>query len=149
MTAQLRPPPFQVHLLPPGVAVTVYPVISESPMSSGANHETTTWPSAARPVTEVGWPGAPGLGAATNFVTTVLLVAVLSSLVAVATFEIETWYPIATSSSHQPWLVTDESDASRNRTRAEFPAKVERSASTDAYFDWLPLKAERPPIGLL
>ena len=42
----------------------------------------------------------------------------------------------------------DESDASRNRTRADFPAKVERSALAVAYSSWLPLNAERPLIGL-
>jgi len=49
--------PVIVHVLLPGVEVTVYLVIGDPPSIVGAVHETTTWLSPDRPVTEVGAPG--------------------------------------------------------------------------------------------
>ena len=55
VTEQLTAPDVE-HVLPPGEAVTVYPVIAEPPLS-GADHDTTTDPSPGEAVTEDGEPG--------------------------------------------------------------------------------------------
>ena len=51
--------PVVVQVLPSGVDVTVYPVITEPPLETGAVHDTTTCAFPAAPVTLVGTPGAP------------------------------------------------------------------------------------------
>jgi hypothetical protein len=50
-----------VQVAPPGAAVTVYPVIAEPPLLTGAVHETTAL---ALPPTRVTTVGAPGTVAA-------------------------------------------------------------------------------------
>ena len=57
VTTQASGPEDQVQVLPPGVAVTVYPVIGEPPFEAGADHDTST---AALPATAVGAIGAVG-----------------------------------------------------------------------------------------
>ena len=49
--------PVVVAVAPPGVAVTVYPVIGEPPLLAGAVHDTWAWPLPATAVTAVGEPG--------------------------------------------------------------------------------------------
>jgi hypothetical protein len=51
--------PEVVQVKPPGLDVTVYPVIAEPPSSAGAVHETSAEPSPATADTPVGAPGAP------------------------------------------------------------------------------------------
>jgi hypothetical protein len=50
--------PVVVAFLPPGAAVTVYPVTGEPPSLAGAVQDTTAWASPAVAVTFVGLPGA-------------------------------------------------------------------------------------------
>jgi hypothetical protein len=47
----------EVHVAPPGIAVTVYPVIGEPPVLTGADQLTVTWASPATPDTADGAPG--------------------------------------------------------------------------------------------
>ena len=54
--------PVVVALTPPGMAVTVYPVIGEPPLLTGAVHDTWAWPLPAVAVTPVGAPGIVELG---------------------------------------------------------------------------------------
>src|SRR5664280_1735427 len=54
-TVAVRAPPV-VAVAPPGVAVTVYPVIGEPPLLAGAVHDTTAWALPAVAVTPVGAP---------------------------------------------------------------------------------------------
>jgi hypothetical protein len=49
--------PVVVAVAPPGVAVTVYPVIGEPPLLAGAVHDTAAWLLPAMAVTAVGAPG--------------------------------------------------------------------------------------------
>jgi hypothetical protein len=51
------------QVAPPGAAVTVYPVITEPPLLTGAVHETAVLALPPTPVTTVGAPGtvAPGV----------------------------------------------------------------------------------------
>jgi hypothetical protein len=48
-----------VHVKPPGLDVTVYPVIVDPPSLAGAAHDTSAWPLPGDAVTPVGAPGAP------------------------------------------------------------------------------------------
>ncbi len=55
---QERAPIVHAQVRPPGLAVTVYPVIVAPPVDTGAVHDTTLWVSAALvAVTLVGAPG--------------------------------------------------------------------------------------------
>ena len=49
--------PVVVAVAPPGVAVTVYPVIGEPPLLAGAVHDTWAWLLPAMAVTAVGAAG--------------------------------------------------------------------------------------------
>ena len=49
--------PVVVAVAPPGLAVTVYPVIAEPPLLAGAVHDTAACPLPATAVTAVGEPG--------------------------------------------------------------------------------------------
>ena len=49
--------PVVVAVAPPGVAVTVYPVIAEPPLLAGAVHDTAAWLLPAMAVTAVGAAG--------------------------------------------------------------------------------------------
>jgi len=57
LTVHESGPAVQVHVLPPGLDVAVYPVIGAPPFDGGADHETATWASPATAVTLVGAPG--------------------------------------------------------------------------------------------
>ena len=56
-TLQLVAPAGALHVLPPGEAVTVYPVIAAPPLSVGALHETEALPSPPEAERDVGDPG--------------------------------------------------------------------------------------------
>lgn len=47
----------EVAVNPPGLDVTVYPVMAEPPLATGADQDTTTWTFPATPLTPVGAPG--------------------------------------------------------------------------------------------
>ena len=65
VTVHVVAPLDQVQVAPPGLAVTVYPVIPPVPPDDGAIHDTTTCVSPATPETLVGAPGeANGVTAA-------------------------------------------------------------------------------------
>ena len=57
LTVAVKAPLDHVAVAPPGVAVTVYPVIAESPSDAGAFHVTVACVSPAVAVTLVGAPG--------------------------------------------------------------------------------------------
>src|ERR1035437_3034199 len=50
-------PMIVLKLAPPGDAVTVYPVIAEPPLLTGAVHDTTAWAFPGVAVTAIGAPG--------------------------------------------------------------------------------------------
>ena len=54
--------PVVVALAPPGLAVTVYPVIGDPPLLAGAVHNTWAWPLPAVADTPVGAPATVELG---------------------------------------------------------------------------------------
>ena len=49
--------PVVEHVAPPGLAVTVYPVIADPPLEFGVAHDTVAWPLPDVAVTPVGAPG--------------------------------------------------------------------------------------------
>ena len=57
MTVTVRAPLDQITVAPPGLAVTVYAVISDPPLDAGAVHVTTAWLLPANAETLVGAPG--------------------------------------------------------------------------------------------
>ena len=58
--------PVDAHVLPPGAAVTVYPVTADPPSDTGTPHDTTTRASPATPDTPDGADGTPVGGAASS-----------------------------------------------------------------------------------
>ena len=57
VTVHVAALPAAVHVAPPGLAVTVYPVRPPVPSETGAVHDTATWPLPGSPNTSVGAPG--------------------------------------------------------------------------------------------
>ena len=63
-TVHVSEPPGHAHVAPPGLAVTVYPLMGLLPELAGADHVTVARPTPPTAPTEVGAPGAtpePGL----------------------------------------------------------------------------------------
>ncbi len=76
-TAVVVEPP-TVAVMPPGLEVTVYPVIGLPPSLAGAVHETPAWALPRTAVMPVGAPGAVAVGAEP---TVQLLAALLSTVI--------------------------------------------------------------------
>ena len=60
VTAQVRGPPDQAQVCPPGVAVTVYESMDAPPLEIGGDHVTVAWLTPAVAATLRGADGSPG-----------------------------------------------------------------------------------------